>query len=364
MMAPPKTLSAYLARRFVANFLMLLGALLAVIYLFEIIELLRRASGREVGFLTLLQMSVLKLPQSGQQLIPFAVLFAGIQTFWRMTRSQELVITRSVGTSAWQFLIPVLLAAALIGLLRVGVVNPISTVFIAKFESLESRYLEPESAAVELLETGLWLRQDYRGQRTILHAEQVRPESWALQDVTVLYFDGDDRLMQMIETQGARLEDKAWHIDPGRAIDPNGGETISDGFILPTNLTRDKMESSFASPDAISVWQLPGFIDTMEATGFSAIRLRVHFQSLLAQPLLYASLILIAASVGLRPLRQGKAFILVIAGVGIAFAVFFLSDVAEALGLSGTLPPAMAAWIPAVAATLFGVAALLHFEDG
>jgi lipopolysaccharide export system permease protein len=92
--------------------------------------------------------------------------------------------------------------------------------------------------------------------------------------------------------------------------------------------------------------------------------MRMHFQSLLAQPLLYGSLILLAASVGLRPQRRGRTALRVGAGIGIAFALFFMSDVAEALGLSGTLPPPMAAWTPAAAALLLGTAALLHLEDG
>ncbi len=48
---------------------------------------------------------------------------------------------------------------------------------------------------------------------------------------------------------------------------------------LPTDLTVDRVQESFASPDTLSVWALPGFISLLERSGFSAIRHRLHFQT-------------------------------------------------------------------------------------
>jgi lipopolysaccharide export system permease protein len=52
------------------------------------------------------------------------------------------------------------------------------------------------------------------------------------------------------------------------------------------------------------------------------------------------------------------------AGVGTGFVVYFLNHFTYALGLSATLPLALAAWAPTVATTMFGVAYLFHREDG
>ena len=44
--------------------------------------------------------------------------------------------------------------------------------------------------------------------------------------------------------------------------------------------------------------------------------------------------------------------------------LYFISDLVLALGLSGKLPPVLAAWTPAGIFTLLGVAGLFHLEDG
>ena len=85
---------------------------------------------------------------------------------------------------------------------------------------------------------------------------------------------------------------------------------------------------------------------------------------MLSEPLLYASLILLAAAVSLRPPRKGHAMQVVAAGLILGFALFFVRDVVKALGVSGTLPPLIAAWIPAIVAMMGGIGALLYLEDG
>ena len=44
--------------------------------------------------------------------------------------------------------------------------------------------------------------------------------------------------------------------------------------------------------------------------------------------------------------------------------LYFVSDLVLALGLSGKIPPVLAAWTPAGVFTLIGVASLFHMEDG
>jgi lipopolysaccharide export system permease protein len=46
------------------------------------------------------------------------------------------------------------------------------------------------------------------------------------------------------------------------------------------------------------------------------------------------------------------------------FMLYFLGVLAQALGLSGVLPPFLAAWSPAIVAMLLGLSVLFHLEDG
>jgi lipopolysaccharide export system permease protein len=94
------------------------------------------------------------------------------------------------------------------------------------------------------------------------------------------------------------------------------------------------------------------------------LRHRLYFDALLARPLLFAAMVVIAASFSLRMQRRGGTGMMIAAGVGAGFVLYFLSDVVFALGLSATIPVSLAAWSPAGISCLLGVSLLLHLEDG
>jgi lipopolysaccharide export system permease protein len=133
---------------------------------------------------------------------------------------------------------------------------------------------------------------------------------------------------------------------------------------LPTSMTVDRVQDSFAPPDTLSFWALPGFIQLLDRSGFSSVRHRLHFQSLLALPLLAGTMALLGAGFSMRPSRRGGVARMIGGGVASGFALFMISKIAEEFGQSGALPPMLAAWAPAVAGLLFSLALLLHLEDG
>src|SRR5690625_2872312 len=117
-------LSRYIGRQFLGGFLGVMLVLTGFIWLVEFVELVRRVGGRPGGTVgQAFELSRLKTPETLEMVFPFAILFAAMFTFWRLTRSRELIVTRAAGISAWQFLLPVLLSAFVIGVFRVTLLN-------------------------------------------------------------------------------------------------------------------------------------------------------------------------------------------------------------------------------------------------
>ena len=133
---------------------------------------------------------------------------------------------------------------------------------------------------------------------------------------------------------------------------------------FPSELTPDRIESSFATPDTLSFWALPGFIAVLEQAGFSALRHRLHFQTLLSLPVLAAVMALLAAGFSMRPSRRGGVTQMIAAGVSSGFALFVIDKITNEFGESGALPVTLAAWAPTLAGLLLALALLLHLEDG
>lgn len=359
--------AVYLGKQFLMAFLGILLFFIGLILIIDIIELMRRSSGKDdVTLGLILTMGVYKLPLTAQKTLPFAVLFGGMFAFWRLNRSSELVALRAAGVSVWQFLFPALAVALVAGIVKVTLINPLSTAMIAQYEQLESKHLRGQSGVLAAAASGVWLRQADGKDQSVIHAQSSRVEAGNLEllKVMVLLYREQDTYAGRIDAERAVLHPGYWELTNGRTTMRDGPAERFESHRIKTDLTIGRIQDSFSSPATISFWELPRFIAALDATGFSTLSHRLHWHSLLAEPMLYCAMILIAAVFSLRHNRRAGVMLAVAGGIGAGFLLFFISDLVLALAHSTQLPPFLAAWAPTVASMLLGLAVLLHVEDG
>src|SRR5574340_1306174 len=127
MRIPLGTLSRYFALRFFAAVMAVFLGLFALVALLDYIELMRRASDiPNVSALLVLKTSFFRVPQVIERILPFCVLIGAMASYLNLSRRLELVVARSAGMSAWQFITPALVVAFLVGLFATTVYNPAS----------------------------------------------------------------------------------------------------------------------------------------------------------------------------------------------------------------------------------------------
>lgn len=361
-------ISLYVARYFAIAFTATLFAIIGVTLLFDSIELLRRLSGdTSAGFLTVLEMALLKMPQMLSTVMPFAVMLGAMIVFWRLTRTNELVVIRAVGVSAWQFLAPVLIVVILFGCFNLAVLNPLAASMYRQYERMEDALQLRVDNPLTISSGGLWMREATPTGQAVIRASGVRQIDGQLkmQRISLLSLASDGALLSRYEAANGVIRDHqlilsdVWVLKAGEPSRHAGEITQS------TSLTLSKIQEKFSSPASLSFWELPGFIKFFESAGFSAHRHLLHWHSLLASPLLLAAMVFVAAVFSLNPnMRKGGLLARVVAGVGVGFGFYFFTRITYALGMSSTLPVFLAAWSPVVVTLLVALAVLFHQEDG
>lgn len=371
------TLWLYIARRFLMMVLATFLAVITLVVVVDLVELLRANKQGAAGFLDLIWMAFLHAPSITITAAPFAVLLASMTCFAMLARSSELVVTRAAGVSAWRLMSPAIVVAVLLGVFSFSVYNPVASAFAARFETLEQRFFDRSSSRLAVSSGGLWLRQGSSEGQTVIRAKRASSSIERLWDVSIFQFDKSDRLIRRLNARTAVLKDREWQLngvrrwdlldDAAEDSDAALTETVAivvDEMRIPTDLTVEHIIDSFAAPQTISFWKLPRFIQILEDSGFSSDRHRMHWFSLLSAPVIFVAMVLIGAAFSMRHARFGGLGIMALGCVFSGFGYFFLSDIASALGASGSVPVTLAAWAPPLSAMLFAVGLLLHLEDG
>ena len=368
-MKPTSILGRYLTRQILFNFFAVLFMVLSVIMLFEVVELLRRTSGRyEVSFWFVLELAITKMPKTIEMVFPFVVMIAAMVTFWKLSKSNEFVIMRAAGVSIWGFLLPVLVTTFLVGVVNVTLVNPVAADMYDLYETLEYRLKTRNPKAVLFSDQGLWIREAIDDDNVmVLQAKSLRQEKGEvlLRGVTILEMDRRSQPGKRIEAFAGTLKDGYFDLRDVRIFRAGQPTEVKNSLQYKTVLDIERIKENFVEPESISFWNLPDTIRFYEMSGFSAQRHRLRYLSLLVSPFLLCAMVLVAAVFALRPNnRRGGVMFLIVGGISTGFIVYFLTQLVYAFGINGYIPVGLAVSTPALIATLISVSVLLHLEDG
>jgi lipopolysaccharide export system permease protein len=364
-MLGPRTLRRYVARRFLLSILGAFAVCAALIFMIDMVELLRlsrRATDLSMG--SLLWMALLRLPAFTEILLAFAVLVGGIGALLSLNRKSELIVMRAGGMSVWQFLRPGLVVALVLGIAAVTLYNPLAAAARSEAERLIAEAFGREASLLASSGEGSWLRQDGVDGQSVMSAKAIANQGLSLVGVTVFQFDAQGRFVERIDADRANLADGYWELQKAIVSRPGREPETFDTFTVSTYLTRERVSEALGSEIAVSMWQLPSLIEVAEKAGLSAARYKMQYALLLSRPMLLMAMVILAATVSLRSFRSGGTQTMVITGMVGGIGFFLLTEVSRQIGIAGLVSSTTAVWVPIGLALLVSLTVLLHQEDG
>ena len=356
-----------LTRTLVAVFTAL-GVRATIVLLIDFVELSRTVGANrfhEVSVGDIAGLTLLGAPSKLIQLLPFAFLFGVLAAYVNLNRRSELIALRAAGVSAWRFIFPAAGAAIAIGILTILVLNPLASVSDAVYTR---SYTALTAVPGEATDKAVWLRQGDRRSQIIIRANSLGGPGVNLRDVTLFVYGldphGGSRFSRRIEAATAVLQHRQWVLSGVREAGPGGQALNIPAVTIGSTLDERTALQRFTSAQDAPFWTLPFLIARTERAGFSANLYRLQFDTLLATPIMFAGMSVLAAAFSLRLLRLGGLAGFAGSGVALGFILFFFNQFCGALGKAEVIPAVLAAWAPPLIALLGGFTLLCYTEDG
>ena len=343
------------------------GVIAALIMLIDFVEISRGVgSDVDLSALRILGLMLLKSPQVILQLMPFVFLFGTLAAFVGLNRRSELIAMRAAGVSAWRFVLPAAGFAFLFGILTVTVLGPSASAADGLFQRERARL--SGSVAGSGAPEAVWIREGDDSRQMVIRANRQDRAGGRLLGVSFFIYtnDGDGlrTFSERIDAASASLSAGRW-----RLVDAVGAQ-IGQRAVryatldLPSSLADEEAFERFARPQSTPFWSLPAQIARIEQAGFSATAYTLRLQQLLATPLMFAAMSILAAAFSLRLMRLGDLARMSAAAVVLGFAFFFVNQAASAFGSAEVIPPWLAAWLPPLLTALAAFTLLFYTEDG
>jgi lipopolysaccharide export system permease protein len=357
----------YVLRRTMTSIVIALLVISAVELLVDFVSISRDVGARvDVTPAEVLQLTLMKSPSVLLVLLPFAFLFGTLAAFVGLNRRSELIAMRAAGISAWRFIFPAAVAAFVCGLVASTALNPAAANLSVRYDRTRADLMKDYLANAP---KEVWLRQGSDRHQTVIHAKsKTQGAEVVLNGVSVFFYTVDKlgvpQFDRRVEARQAKLGPGGLMLTDVSSARPGGFSEHSDSLILPSKVRDPTGLLQANTAEQVPFWNLPAAIRRAEEAGLTSTTYQLQLQQLLAAPLLYCAMAVLAAAFSLRLMRLGGLAGLAGAGVALGFAFFFFNEVCGALGRSGIIPTVAAAWTPPVIALLSGLTLLCYTEDG
>ncbi|MDB2438971.1 LptF/LptG family permease [Hellea sp.] len=361
------TLNRYLIKRVIKGLLLAFLVVTSIIMLVDFVEATRNIGADEnIGSGTVFLMTLLKAPKLIEQTIPFVVLFGVMGTLYSLNRRSELIVLRASGLSAWRFLSPAIIVAAILGVMWALAFNPLASSAMNAHDNMVERLT---GGAASAKDGNIWLREGSDVSQTVIFAETSDILSRKLFNATFYIFeinaDGTAVFERRLDAKEAELVTQGyWQL---RDVIENAAGEIPQrqtAVSLPTVITVEDIRDTTGNNSLPPFWDIPETIKKTERAGFSTVGLRMQLNKLLCLPIMLVAMTIIAAGVSMNLTREGGTLRLLIIGGVLGFAVYFADNVVSAFGEAAALSVILAVWAIPLFVMFFGISYLAHIEDG
>lgn len=343
-----RILSLYIIREILSLFLLSIAVFTLILLLGRLIKLTDLVISHGVPLADISRMIIYLMPSFLVFTIPMAFLLAVLLAFGRLSADNEITVLKAGGISLMQLIPPVLLCGLLATLLALAA----STLGVpwgnSAFKRLSFEVLK-QNAAVTIREKIFW--DDIPG--IVLYTEHYDEDQHALKGVII--HDGRDqrRPMTIFASDGkiggtSNQHDICLVLNNGSihaAGKGNEYRLVKFGEYVMTVGGKGKGAAIGRNEPDMEISELWQQNDNPAATAASRLKMQAELHSRFAFPFASIVFAVLAMPFGLQNRRSGKS-----AGfatsIAILLAYYLMLSLLRTLAERGSIPPALALWLP------------------
>lgn len=352
-------LMRYFTREILGASLLVLLALLALFFFFDLIRELDDLGRGNYRLTAMLGYVALTLPTHAYVLLPAAGLMGTLFALARMSEQSEITVMRSSGLSLALLALHVSAAGAVIAVVTFSLGELV--VPYTEEAAKGIRLKATRSIVAREFRSGFWVKDD----KSFINIQDVTPDTELL-NVRIYEFDPSYRLTAISRAEkGTYAGPNKWRLSNVELTRFHGDSAILEHLPVTTwssVLTPDILSVLKVVPERMSALNLRAYIEHLRDNRQKATRYEIAFYNKLLYPLAAMAMMVLAIPFALGSARAGGVGAKIVMGILLGLAFHFAGRLFSHVGLLNDWPALASAGLPLAIVGLVATMALRRAE--
>ena len=332
-------------------------SLIIIINLFEEINFLR---DHDVSGYYPLFLSVLNAPSIFFDILPFIFLISTLLFFIKLINKNELSIFKYTGITNNQILRIIVFFSFVLGIFFIFGFYTFSSKLKSQYFLKKNQFTSDDKYLAVITENGLWIRDEINGTINIINADKINDN--LLINVSIVQFDKNFNLLQVIESKEVNIESKKWNINNPLVTKQNTTNN-SPNINFNSNFDIEIINNLFSNLSSMSLMQLNKLEKDYNRLGYSTVGIKVYENKIFSVPVYLSIMTLLSGIIMFNSkFRKSKIFN-VILGIFLSVIIYYVNYFSGLLGETGKIPIILSVWLPLIILMLVSLIGLVRLNE-
>ena len=332
-------------------------SLILIINLFEEINFLENenVSGYYPIFL-----SLLNTPAIIFDILPFIFLISTLFFFIKLIDKNELSIFKYTGITNNQILTSVVFFSLILGLLLIFGFYTFSSKLKNQYLLMKNKFSSDDKYLAVITENGLWIRDEINETISITNADKINNKK--LNNVSIVQFDKNFNLIQIIESKEVNIETKNWIIINPLITKENATEKLEQ-LNFRSNFDIEKINNLFSNLSSMSLMQLNKLKKDYFDLGYSTVGIEVYENKIYSTPIYLAIMTFLSGIIMFNSKYKKSKLFNIIIGISLSVIIYYVNYFSGLLGENGRIPIILSVWLPLIILMLISLIGMVRLNE-
>ena len=332
-------------------------SLILIINLFEEINFLKNenVSGYYPIFL-----SLLNTPSIIFDILPFIFLISTLLFFIKLINKNELSIFKYTGITNNQVLRIVVFFSFIIGLFLIFAFYTFSSKLKNQYLLIKNEFSSDDKYLAVITENGLWIRDEINETINITTADKINKN--LLINVSIVQFDKNYNLLQLIQSKKVNIKSKNWNIDEPLITKDNVTNKL-EILKFNSNFDIEIINNLFSNLSSMSLMQLNKLKKDYKKLGYSTVSIEVYEHKIFSVPIYLAIMTLLSGIIMFNSKFKKSKIFNIILGISLSVVIYYVNYFSGLLGETGKIPIILSVWLPMIILMLISLIGLVRINE-